>query len=118
MGRRKIKRKSGPAGSQKGKAGMLQQVQSLQEDMVKVQDEIAAMTVTATVGGGAVAAVITGERRLQSLTIAPEVVDPEDVEMLQDLVIAAVNEGMEQVDRTVSEQMAALTGGLGLPDMF
>jgi hypothetical protein len=97
---------------------MLQQVQSLQEDMLKAQEEIAATTVTATAGGGAVTAVVTGERRVQSLTIAPEVVDPEDVEMLQDLVVAAVNEGLEQVDRALAERMSAFTGGLGIPGLL
>jgi DNA-binding YbaB/EbfC family protein len=97
---------------------MLEQVQSLQEDMLKAQEELAAMTITATAGGGAVTAVVTGERRVQSLTIAPEVVDAEDVEMLQDLVVAAVNEGMEQVDRAAAERMAAFTGGLGIPGLL
>jgi DNA-binding YbaB/EbfC family protein len=97
---------------------MLQQLQSLQDDMLQAQGEIAAMTVTATAGGGAVTAVVTGERRVQSLTIAPEVVDPEDVEMLQDLVTAAVNEGLEQVDRITSERMAAFTSGLGIPGVL
>jgi len=97
---------------------MLQQLQGLQEDVLKAQDEIAAMVVTATAGGGAVTAVITGGRRVQSLTVAPEVVDPEDVEMLQDLVIAAINEGLEQVDRVTAERMAAFTGGLGIPGLF
>jgi len=83
--------------------------------MLEAQDEITEMTVTATAGGGIVTAVITGERKVQSLTIAPEVVDPDDIEMLQDLVIAAINEGMEQVDQAASEQMEALTSGLGLP---
>ena len=104
MGKRKIKRKGGPAGSRKGAAGMIEQLQGLQEDMLKAQDDVAAMT--------------TGERRVQSLTIAPEVVDPEDVEMLQDLVIAAVNEGMEQVDRTMTERMSAFTDGLGIPGLL
>lgn len=115
---RKIKRKKAPSGSRKGKAGMLQQLQSLQEDMAKAQEEIAAMVVTATAGGGAVTAIVTGEKRLQSLTIAPEVVDPEDVEMLQDLVIAAVNEGVEQVDQAAAERMAAFSGGLGIPGLL
>lgn len=75
------------------------------------------MVVTATAGGGAVTAVITGERRIQSLTIVPEVVDPEDVEMLQDLVTAAVNEGLDQVDRVTAERMSAFTGGLGIPGL-
>ena len=111
---RKIKRKDNLAGSLKGKAGMLQQLQTLQEDMLKAQDEAATMVVTATAGGGAVSATVTGERRVQSLTIAPEVVDPEDVEMLQDLVVAAVNEGLEQVERVTAERLAKVTSGLGL----
>jgi len=115
---RKIKRKSGPAGSQKGKGGMLRQLQSMQEDMLTAQDEIAAMLVTTTVGGGAVTATITGERRVQSLTIVPEVVDPKDVEMLQDLVIAAVNDGLEQIDQAMAERMSAVTGGLGIPGLL
>jgi DNA-binding YbaB/EbfC family protein len=96
---------------------MLKQLQSLQEDMLKAQDEVAAMSVTATAGGGAVSAVVTGERRVQSLTIEPEVVDLEDIEMLQDLIIAAVNEGMEQIDRASTERMAAFTSGLGIPGL-
>jgi len=115
---RKIKQRDVSTGSRKGKAGMLQQLQSLQEDMLKAQEEVAAMVVTAAAGGGAVTAVVTGERRVQSLTIAPEVVDPEDVEMLQDLVVAAVNEGLEQVDRATSERMAAFTGGISIPGLF
>jgi DNA-binding YbaB/EbfC family protein len=112
LGKRKIKRKSG------GKGGMLQQLQSLQEDMLEAQEDVAAMVVTATAGGGAVTAVVTGERRLESLTIAPEVVDPEDVEMLQDLVIAAINEGLAQVDQAMAERMAAFTSGLGIPGLL
>ena len=115
MGKRRIKRK-GPSGP--GKGGMLKQLQGLQEGMLAAQDELAAMVVTSTAGGGAVAAEITGERRVQSLTIEPEVVDPEDVEMLQDLVIAAVNEGLEQVDRATTERMSAFTGGLSIPGLL
>ncbi len=83
--------------------------------MLEAQDEIAEMTVTATAGGGMVTAVVNGERKVESLTIAPEVINPDDIEMLQDLVIAAINEGMEQVDQATSEQMEALTAGLGIP---
>ena len=96
---------------------MLQQLQGLQDEMLKAQEEVAAMTVTATAGGGAVTAVVTGEHRVQSIAIEPEVVDPEDVEMLQDLVTAAVNEGLEQVDRVMSERMSSFTGGLDVPGM-
>jgi hypothetical protein len=94
---------------------MLRQLQEVQENLLKAQEEIAAMTVTATAGGGAVTAVVTGERRVQSITIEPEVVDSEDVEMLQDLVVAAINQGMEEIERVSTEKMGALTGGLGLP---
>ncbi len=99
---------------------MLQQLQSLQEDMLEAQEEVAAMVVTSTAGGGAVTATVTGERRVQALSIAPEVVDAEDVEMLQDLVIAAVNGGLEQIDQVTAEKMSAFTGGMvpGLDDMF
>jgi hypothetical protein len=83
--------------------------------VLETQDEIAEMTVTATAGGGMVTAVVNGERKVDSLTIAPEVIDPDDIEMLQDLVIAAINEGMEQVEQATSEQMEALTAGLGIP---
>ena len=116
MAKKRIRRKGGAPGLGKGKGGMLKQLQSLQEDMLKAQEQVAAMSVTATAGGGAVTAVVTGERRVQSLTIEPEVVDPEDIEMLQDLVIAAVNEGLEQVDRATAERMAAFASGLGILD--
>jgi len=109
---RKIKRKSG--GSRKGGGGMLQQLQSLQEEMLKAQDEVAEMVVTSTAGGGAVTATVTGERRVQSIVIEPEVIDPEDVEMLQDLIVAAVNGGLEQIDQATAEKMEPLTGGLGI----
>ncbi len=100
------------------KSSQLQQIQNLQQEMLEAQEEIAEMTVTATAGGGAVIAVVTGDKRLQSLTIVPEVVDPEDIEMLQDLVLAAVNEGMEQIDQTTAERMESLTAGLGVPGLL
>ena len=112
---RKIKHKSG--GSPRGMGGMLQQLQSLQDEMVKAQSEIAAMVITSTAGGGAVTATVTGERRVQSIAIEPEVVDPEDVEMLQDLVVAAVNAGLEQIDQAMTEKMEPLTGGLSIPGL-
>jgi DNA-binding YbaB/EbfC family protein len=96
---------------------MLQQLQSLQEEMLKAQDEVAEMVVTSTAGGGAVTATITGERRLQSVAIEPEVVDPGDVEMLQDLIVAAVNSGLDQIDQAAAEKMEPLTGGLSIPGL-
>jgi DNA-binding YbaB/EbfC family protein len=112
---RKIKRRSGD--SQKVGGGMLQQLQSLQAEMLKAQDEVTSMVVTATAGGGAVTATVTGEKRVQAITIDPEVVDPEDVEMLQDLVVAAVNSGLEQIDEAMTEKMQPFTGGLDIPGM-
>ncbi len=96
---------------------MLDQLQNLQQSVLEAQDELAQMVVTATAGGGAVEATVTGERRVQSITIAPEVVDPEDVDMLQDLVTAAVNKGLEQVDQAAAERMEAFTGGLNIPGL-
>lgn len=92
---------------------MLQQLQGLQQEMLDVQEEIAEESFRATVGGGIVEAVVTGDRKVVELTIEPEVVDPDDVEMLQDLVIAAINKAMEQIDEASAERMADLTGGLG-----
>lgn len=104
-------RRSKPGGGSSQK----RRIQQLQQTVLETQDEIAEMTVTATAGGGMVTAVVNGERKVDSLTIAPEVIDPDDIEMLQDLVIAAINEGMEQVEQATSEQMEALTAGLGIP---
>jgi len=96
-----------------GSKQMLQQLQGLQQEMLEAQEEIAEQTFTATAGGGIVEAVVTGDRKLKALTVDPEVVDPEDVEMLQDLIIAAINRAMEQIDEAAAERMGDLTGGLG-----
>jgi DNA-binding YbaB/EbfC family protein len=101
-------------------AGMLQQVQKLQEEMVKAQEALGDETLTVTAGGGAIEVVITGHLRIQNITIDPEVVDPEDIEMLQDLVVAAVNEAIEAAQKMTADRLGALTGGLGLglPGLF
>jgi hypothetical protein len=93
---------------------MLKRLQSLQDDLLRAQEEVAAMTVTATAGGGAVTAVVSGERRVLSLVIKPDVVDPADVEMLQDLVVAAINQGLEQVEKESALRISEATGGLGM----
>jgi DNA-binding YbaB/EbfC family protein len=95
--------------------GMLQQIQKLQEDMVKTQESLGDETVTVTAGGGAIEVTITGQQRLTAVKIDPDVVDPEDVEMLQDLIVAAVNEAIERSQALAAERLGALTGGLGLP---
>lgn len=112
-------RRGAPAGGIGG--GMLQQLQQLQEEMVKTQEALGDETLSVTAGGGAIEVVITGHQRIQSITIDPEVVDPEDVEMLQDLIVAAVNEAIETSQKMVSDRMGTLTGGLGnlgLPNLF
>ncbi len=92
----------------------LRQVQQKQEQMMQ---ELSAKTVEVTVGGGAVRIVMTGQQEIKSLTIAPEVVDPQDVEMLQDLIMAAFNEALERSRDMAEEQMRSLLGGLGLPGL-
>lgn len=92
----------------------LRQMQQKQEQMMQ---ELSAKTVEVTVGGGAVRIVMTGQQEVKSLTIAPEVVDPQDVEMLQDLIVAAFNEALERSRDMAEEQMRSLLGGLGLPGL-
>lgn len=96
-------------------AGMMKKVQKLQADMAKLQDELKARTIEVSTGGGAVKVTVTGEKKIQSIKIAPSAVDPEDVEMLEDLVAAAVNEAMTKVDDMMAQEMGKLTGGLNLP---
>jgi DNA-binding YbaB/EbfC family protein len=86
----------------------------LQEQMLATQEALGEQTVTATAGGGVVSVVMTGHQRVESITLDPEVVDPEDIEMLQDLITAAVNEAIEQSQGLAAQQMGALTGGLDL----
>jgi nucleoid-associated protein EbfC len=100
-----------------GGSGMMAQLQKLQDEMAKTQEKLGDETVEVTAGGGSIKAVMTGKQQLLSLTIAPEAVDPEDVEMLQDLIVAAVNEAIDRSQALASERMNALTGGLGLPGL-
>ena len=97
--------------------GMLQKVQKMQAQMQQAQEELQARTFTATAGGGAVKVVVTGKKEVDSLVLDPQAVDPEDVEMLQDLIVAAVNEAMKEVDRVSEEEMGKITGGVKLPGM-
>ena len=97
---------------------MLRQAQKMQEDMAKLQEELDAREYTARSGGGAVTAVVDGKHRLKTLEIQPEVVDPEETEMLADLVIAAVNEAVRQAAETSEAEMSKVTGGMNLPGMF
>ena len=92
---------------------LMKQAQKMQQDMLKMQEELENRTYTATAGGGVVTAEVSGKRELTALTIDPEAVDPEDVEMLQDMIIAAVNAALRDAEKTASENMAKVTGGLG-----
>ena len=97
---------------------MMKQAQELQKRMMKLQQDLEEGTVEATAGGGVVKVVINGKLRLESLSIDPDAVDPDDVEMLQDLVMAAVNEGMEKSQKTAAERMGSITGGLNIPGLM
>ncbi len=96
-------------------AGMMKKVQKMQADMKKMQEELKTRTVEASVGGGVVTVVMNGEKMIESLKLNPSAVDPEDVEMLEDLVMAAVNEASKKVDDLLSQEMGKVTGGLNLP---
>ena len=96
----------------------MRQAQQLQKNMAKLQEEIEAATVEATAGGGAVKADVTGNMKLESLAIDPEVVDAADVEMLQDLVLAAVNEGMDKAQKMAADRLSSITGGLKIPGLM
>jgi DNA-binding YbaB/EbfC family protein len=97
---------------------MLQQAQKLQEEMLKTQEALSEETITVTAGGGAITVVMTGQQRVQSISIAPEVVDPDDVEMLEDLVTAAMNEALDRSQELIAERLGALTGGLRIPGLI
>lgn len=108
---------TGGAGMKQQQAQMQQKIMKMQQDMAKAQEEVEQAQFTASVGGGVVTAVVSGKKELTSLTIKPDAVDPEDVEMLQDLVISAVNEALRQADDAMSSSMNALTGGLNIPGL-
>jgi DNA-binding YbaB/EbfC family protein len=97
---------------------MMAQLQKLQEEMLRVQESLGEETVEASVGGGAVVVVMTGHQRVQSVKIDPAVVNPEDVEMLQDLIMTAVNEAVEKSQGLAADRLGPLTGGLGLPGLM
>jgi len=99
-------------------ASMLQQLQKLQEEMVKAQESLGEETIEVTAGGGVVKVVIDGHQRLRSISIDPEVVDPEDVEMLEDLIMAAVNEAIERSQAMAAERLSSLAGGLKIPGLM
>ena len=107
--------RGGYGGSQ---MNMMRQAQKMQQDFLKMQEELEASSFEFTSGGGAVKATVTGTRQFSSIEINPEVVDPEDVEMLQDLILAAVNGALKAADDETSKAMSRLQGGMGIPGLF
>ncbi|MBN1883088.1 MAG: YbaB/EbfC family nucleoid-associated protein [Deltaproteobacteria bacterium] len=104
----------------KGSGGiqdLMKQAQRMQQEMMRIQQELAMKTVEASSGGGMVTVVINGRQELMSISIEPSVVDPDDVEMLQDLIMAAVNEGLAKSQDMVKDEMAKVTGGLSIPGL-
>ncbi|MDD3840453.1 MAG: YbaB/EbfC family nucleoid-associated protein [Clostridia bacterium] len=97
---------------------MMKQAQKMQKQMLKMQQELEQKEVEATVGGGVVTVKANGKKEVVSIEIQPEAVDPEDVEMLEDLVIAAVNEALRKADEMVEQQMKKVTGGMNIPGLF
>ncbi|MBF0225862.1 MAG: YbaB/EbfC family nucleoid-associated protein [Desulfobacterales bacterium] len=98
--------------------GMLKQAQKLQAKMLKLQEELAEKTIEASSGGGMVKAVSNGNSQVVSISIEKEVVDPDDIEMLQDLILAAVNESLNKAQEMVKNEMGKLTGGLNIPGLM
>ena len=99
-------------------AAMMKQAQKMQQEMIRMQQEMETKTYTATSGGGMVSASVNGKHELLDLKINPDAVDPDDVEMLQDMVIAAVNEAMRTADAEAASNMSRLTGGMNLGGLF
>lgn len=97
---------------------MIRQAQKMQEEMEKAQEEIKAKEYSTTVGGGVVEITMTGDKVLKAIKLKPEIVDPEDVENLEDLIISGVNEVLRQVEAETEEKMNAISGGLNIPGLF
>lgn len=97
---------------------LMKQAQKMQEDMQRAQVELESKELEASVGGGAVTVKINGKKEILDITIKPEVVDPDDIEMLQDLVLSAVNQAIKSIDDMQNNQMSKLTGGMNIPGLF
>ena len=97
---------------------MMKQVKKMQDQMMKAQEELVSKTVEGTAGGGVVTVTANGQKKIVSITIKPEAVDPEDVEMLQDLVLTAVNDAMNKADELANKDMGKFTNGMKIPGLF
>ena len=102
----------------KGMGNIMKQAQKMQAKMIKIQEELAEKTVEASVGGGVVKVVASGKQQIMGIEIEKEVVDPDDVDMLQDLILAAVNDALAKSQEMAQEEMAKITGGMNIPGMF
>ena len=107
-----------PEGVQMKRGDMMRQLQQMQAQMESTQTEVEESVFSATAGGGMVTAQVNGKKELLSIKIDPQVVDPDDVEMLEDLVTAAINEALGKASKTMEDKMGALTGGMNIPGMF
>ncbi len=108
----------GYGGGAQNMNSMIKQAQKMQEEMEKAQEEIKAKEYSTTVGGGVVEITMTGDKVLKAITLKPEIVDPEDIETLQDLIVSGVNEVLRQVEAETEEKMNAISGGLNIPGLF
>jgi len=97
---------------------MMKQVQKMQAEMARIQEEMAERTVEVTAGGGAIKVVASGQQEIKAIKIEPEAVDPSEVEMLEDLIVAAVNEALRKAQEMATQEMARVTGGMKIPGMF
>ena len=108
----------GMGGGAQNMQSMIKQAQKMQNEITSLQEDIEGREFSATTGGGVVEITMTGRKEVKALTIKPEVVDPEDVETLQDLIISAVNECVKQIEETSEKEMGAITGGVSFPGLF
>ena len=97
---------------------LMRQAQKMQQEVARVQEEVGNTEFESSVGGGVVKVVINGAKEFKGITIAPEVIDPDDIEMLQDLIVAGVNEAISSIEKTNNDEMSKVTGNLNIPGMF
>ena len=107
-----------PKGGPQNMNNMMRQVQKMQEDMAALQEELENKEYEVSAGGGMVTVKINGKREIQSIDIKPEIVDPDDIETLSDIIVAAVNEAIKKVDSTSEAEMSKITGGINVPGLF
>ena len=113
----KVRLPSGMGGGPQNMNAMIKQAQKMQDDMAALQEELDAREYDISAGGGVVAIKITGTKEVKSIDIKPEIVDPDDIEMLTDILVAGINEAIKKVEEVNSEEMSKITGDMGLPGM-